>query len=65
MPAPFRHATALVPAVRPDRLGPREVTAAFRELLAQGAALRPAGAAREDPGRLLTPALLCFVYLSM
>jgi len=47
---------ALVPSVRPDRLNPREVAADFRRLLREGAALLPAGEARDDPGRLLTPA---------
>jgi len=50
------HTTALVPAVRPDRLAPREVAAAFRDLLREGVELRPAGEAREDPERLLRPA---------
>jgi hypothetical protein len=47
------HSTSLVPAVQPDRITPRQVSADFRALLREGAELRPAGEARGDPDRLL------------
>lgn len=49
----MRLATRIEPDARLDAAGPREVEREFRALLAQGVALRPAGAARRDPARLL------------
>jgi hypothetical protein len=46
-------ATRIVPSVRLDAASPREVAREFRALLARGVALRPSGAARRDPERLL------------
>jgi hypothetical protein len=45
--------TAIIPSVRPSTQTPREVAAEFRALARGGAAVRPAGEARDDPQRLL------------
>ncbi len=43
----------IVPSVQPDRAAPARVARDFRRLLADGARLVPAGAARRRPGTLL------------
>lgn len=48
--------TAIVEDVQLDPRSPRVVMREFRELVAQGARLRPAGEGREDPAVFLTPA---------
>ncbi len=44
----------IVPSVRPRRLSGAQVTREFRQRLARGAELRPAGSARRHPARLLS-----------
>lgn len=44
----------IVPAARPDRRAPERILAEFRQRVADGLALRPAGTARRAPRRLLS-----------
>ncbi len=47
-------ATDIVTGVRPSTLTPAHVAREFRRLIEQGATIKPAGSAREDPASLLT-----------